>query len=259
MRGSLPGSGWDPRPSPSNLLDDASWKHWKDHLNGFQKRRDQRISDGDRLASRMVQKRRGVQQAFGRFTAIARGAILDVGCGPGKLRFNFDPKLVDYYGIDPTPLREVRDFPYAKALAEYLPFRDGVFTDVVVVSALDHFQDCTQFFNETSRVLKTGGRLHVVQTIHKPKNPIKRITHWVKDALEDHATKDVKGDAPHHMWEFTRSSFLDTVSQSFKIVGQKEYSRNWYSPDKVFLTLARDRAQSIASCWIVALGMIGCI
>lgn len=225
---------------PKHLFVESSWQYWKSHLDGFQRRRDLRIVEARRLASRLVHKKRGVQQAFGRFTAITEGRVLDVGCGPGKMRFSLPPS-VEYFGIDPTPLREAADFPYARALAEYLPFKSGTFTDVVVLSALDHFRDLDRFFDETARVLAPHGRLHIVQTIHHSNNPIKQAAHWVKDALEDYATKEIKGDAPHHMWEWRRSSFLDAVSRSFQVVGKTEYSRSWYSPNKLFLTLARGR------------------
>jgi hypothetical protein len=41
------------------------------------------------------------------------------------------------------------------------------------------------------------------------------------------------------MYEFTRRSFLERVSTWFTVLDEDRYSSNWYSPDKLFLTLAR--------------------
>lgn len=225
---------------PAHLLDNEAWREWEAHLDQFQKRRELRIEDATRLASRIHVKKKGLQRAFASFIGITSGVVLDVGCGPGKLRFHFDPSRVDYYGIDPTPLPDATMFGFARGLAEFIPFKSGTFTDVVVVSALDHFRDCTAFFKEVSRVLEPHGKLHVVQSVHDAASPLKLATHWLKDALEDRATRGINGPpAPHHMHEFTQSSFVDGVSSWFSILNQARYSRNWLSPDKLFMTLGK--------------------
>lgn len=224
---------------PARLLHDSRWQEWGAHLSQFQKRRELRVDEVTRLTSRLHTRKRGLQREFVRFAGITHGVVLDVGCGPGKLRFQFDPAHVEYFGVDPMPLPETADFPYARAVAEFIPFKNAMFTDVLVVSALDHFRDCNAFFAEVSRVLEPGGRLHVVQSVHEPRNPLKLATHWVKDTLEDRVTARQTGHAPHHMYEFTRTSFLDRVAPWFTVVNEATYAHNWYSPNKLFLTLAR--------------------
>ena len=166
--------------------------------------------------------------------------MLDVGCGPGKFRLNFDERRVQYVGLDPIVLPELGDFPFVRGLAEYLPFDDGVFTDVVVLAALDHFRDTGRFFREAARVLGRDGRLHILQSVHEvhgPVSAIKVLGHKVKDAIEDWNTSDHGSDVPKHLSEFTRRSLIEVAGSSFELERDEQFSATWYSPTKLFMTL----------------------
>ncbi|MCB0299646.1 MAG: methyltransferase domain-containing protein [Calditrichaeota bacterium] len=224
---------------PYHLLSDEKWKMWQDHLEGFQARREQRVKKPEEVITKMSNKSKP-NRYFAEFTNIREGVMLDIGCGPGKFRHNFDPKKVHYIGLDPIILPEVDEFPFVRALAEYIPFADNTFTDVVSLSAIDHFRELDTFFEEVIRVLKPDGRLHILQSIHEIRGPIsaaKMLTHYIKDKLEDRATKVKNADAPKHIYEFSQRSLMDSVNKYFDVIARDTYSFKWYSPTKAFITL----------------------
>ncbi len=227
-----------PHLIPHDALTGNDWKLWRDHLAKFEARRKERIDHPDRPVTRLAKKSQP-QPAFARFTAIQEGTLLDVGCGPGKLRSHFDLERVQYVGLDPIALPEVADFPFVQSLAESIPFKDATFTDVTVLAALDHFRDKEGFLAEVRRVLKPGGRLHILQSVHEVRGPIsavKVMAHKVKDGLEERSAGEDAGDVPKHLTEFTSRSLLDWLQGSFDLVASERYSATWYSPVKVFLS-----------------------
>jgi len=224
---------------PWNALSDE-WKLWSDHLAGFEARRKWRDKHPDRFATKITHHSGSLQDAFAAFTKIEEGAILDIGCGPGNFRNCFANRPVDYWGVDPLPLPESEHFRFARAVAEYLPFRDGMFTDVVVMAAMDHFQDVGAFCDETVRVLAPGGRLHIVQSVHDVHGPVtavKAAAHWVKDRMETEATTTLNKTAPKHMTEFDGDSLRHAMDLRFEITEESKYSKRWYSPDNMFVTM----------------------
>lgn len=93
-----------------------------------------------------------------------RGRVLDVGCGPQRQKPAYlshvdDDKLI---GIDPLPGCSERDFPFIKAIAEALPFEDGVFEQVVFCRTLDHMLDFKAALASAVRVTAPGGRVHIL-------------------------------------------------------------------------------------------------
>jgi glycosyltransferase involved in cell wall biosynthesis len=104
------------------------------------------------------------------------GALLEIGCGQGKLRFHL-PAGVHYYGCDTLAHEEVRDaFPFVTACAESLPFEDESFEAVVFYAVLIHVFDVDRALKEAARVLKPGGRLYLQECYDDP-NPI-HINHF---------------------------------------------------------------------------------
>jgi SAM-dependent methyltransferase len=222
---------------PREQMSGSDWKHWQAQLAAFQARRENRVEQPDALASRLAVKKSGVQPAFASFTGITSRRLLDVGCGPGKFRLRF-PEGVEYYGIDPIPLAESADFPFARALAEHISFAPGTFAHVTVLAALGHFKDVSAFIREALRVLQPGGRLHILQAIHE-KSPVRRVSRWLKDALEDRAARSSRArEAPHHMTQFELGSLHAALEGSCRVVAERLFSDHWYSPRKLFLTLA---------------------
>lgn len=84
---------------------------------------------------------------------------LDVGVGTGKFTIPFDIKT----GIDPSFKMAVKakrsGIDVSLAVAEALPFKDGVFDFVLMVTSICFFDDVSAAFNETWRVLKRGGSI----------------------------------------------------------------------------------------------------
>ncbi len=224
---------------PWDALSDQ-WQLWKDHLAGFDSRRQWRDRHPDRFATKITNGSSALQASFAAFTEIDEGRILDVGCGPGNFRHRFADLPVAYWGIDPLPLPESRHFSFVRAVAEHLPFRDGLFTDVVVMAAMDHFQDVEAFCDETVRVLAPGGRLHIVQSVHDVRGPVtalKAAAHWVKDCMETGVATAGENEPPKHMTEFGRDSLQRAIDLRFEITRESKFSKRWYSPDNLFLTM----------------------
>jgi len=99
------------------------------------------------------------------------GRILDIGCGPmikncilAGHQFERVMKL-DYIGID--PLTEWADdcFPFIQAVGEKLPLKNEIFQGVFIVGVLDHALYPDEIIKESYRVLKSGGRLYVANSI----------------------------------------------------------------------------------------------
>jgi ubiquinone/menaquinone biosynthesis C-methylase UbiE/uncharacterized protein YbaR (Trm112 family) len=223
---------------PTGVLTDPAWRTWEDHLAGFQARRDWRVKNPDQTLTRWGEKSKP-HSRFARFTGIGEGKVLDVGCGPGKLRAYFGNSVV-YYGLDPIVLPEVDGFPFVQALSEYMPFKSQTFSHVVVSAALDHFKDLEAFFREALRVLTPNGQLHLVQSVHELRSPLaaaKMLGHWLKDTLEDRRTKTKNSAAPKHVTEFTTSSLHETMTKHFVVAALDQYSFRWYSPTKLLVTL----------------------
>jgi ubiquinone/menaquinone biosynthesis C-methylase UbiE/uncharacterized protein YbaR (Trm112 family) len=223
---------------PRESMTGAEWTEWRQHLEKFQARRKARIDRPGETINRIAKKSRP-HPPFAAFTGIEEGTILDVGCGPGTFRTHFDPSRVEYVGLDPITLPEVNDFPFVQGIGEYLPFKDGSFTDVVVLAALDHFRDVRRFLDETSRVLTENGRLHIMQSVHEVRGPIsavKTLTHWIKDSVEERHSAGHGDDIPKHLAEYSTESLMRQMGGVFEVAAVERYSATWYSPTKLFLT-----------------------
>lgn len=84
-----------------------------------------------------------------------QGRVLDIGCADGSRSNHFFGK--NYFGIDPVVISVSYGFPFFRAMAEFLPFADGVFDVVVSIESIDHFIDPAKALNEAARVLSVGG------------------------------------------------------------------------------------------------------
>jgi Methylase involved in ubiquinone/menaquinone biosynthesis len=222
---------------PYLIPDDGEEKRklWRKHLEGLQARRQAR--ENKRLLHPSGEK---LHKAYFEFSGIDEGSVLDVGCGPGKLHVYLDEERTTYYGLDPLPSQEVRGFRYVCGLAEYLPFKDSLFSHIMINSALDHFFDLDKFFQQAIRVLKSDGKIYILQSVHEMNNPIaaiKMLAHLVKDAIDDYVTKWDYRDTPKHMMEFNKRSLIDLVSNYGEIISIMEYNVKWYAPTKLFISM----------------------
>jgi SAM-dependent methyltransferase len=99
--------------------------------------------------------------AFSKFCGF-HGLVLDVGCGPQPLPSYFDlSREAVYVGIDPLPGNEAPLFHKLRGLAERLPFRSGVFDQVIFATTLDHLMDPRKGLADAARVLDREGEIDV--------------------------------------------------------------------------------------------------
>lgn len=225
--------------TPPDIGDDPTWGVWREHLDAFQRRREQRVEQPSGLAGKMTISGSSQQQSFGRFTRIRDGVVVDVGCGPGKFSKHL-PDAVRYVGLDPIPMPGIDGIDIVRGLAEHLPFDDGAVQHVTVLSALDHFNDVPAFVDEAHRVLDADGRLHIIQQVHEPKLSVRGVMHEVKDFIEDRMTKH-DAEVPHHMTEFDEADLRRELGRRFDVEREELFSVSRLAPRRLFLTLAPRR------------------
>ena len=97
------------------------------------------------------------------------GAILDVGCGTGRLLRSAEGRFpqAELVGVDPAPqmVRQAQasagegsSIQFQQGAAEELPFRDGRFDLVFSTLTFHHWSDQPRAVAEIARVLAPGGR-----------------------------------------------------------------------------------------------------
>lgn len=120
---------------------------------------------------------------------IVKGKILDVGCGPLDLPGYLDlPKINNYqiYGLDPINNVNFKGF-MINGCAEFMPFSDGFFDNIIYATSLDHVCSIEKALQETYRVLSKNGKLILwisdasVPLIKKIKRKIKIIYKSLKE------------------------------------------------------------------------------
>lgn len=221
---------------PHRLLDGPAWGRWQQHLEGLTARRQAR--EHGRFISGLGRHDINMR-AFSAFLELSDGVLLDVGCGTGRLR-NHLPPACRYIGVDPLPLPGVEGFPFCRAVAERLPFRDNAFDHVAAVATLDHVNDLDHALREIARVLRPGGRFHVLQSLHEVRGPasvLRWLAHALKDRLEEHISSALIPDVPKHMAEFTDVSLHTALAKSFRVTAERRFGAHWYYPRLLFATL----------------------
>jgi SAM-dependent methyltransferase len=99
-------------------------------------------------------------RAFAEFCEL-EGLVLDVGCGPQELPTYAADLRVGFVGIDPLRGVQARSFAFVQGIAEYLPFRNGVFDRVLFATSIDHVLVAELALAEAQRVAKPGGSICV--------------------------------------------------------------------------------------------------
>ena len=105
---------------------------------------------------------------------LAKGTLLDVGCGKKPYKAIFQNKVDYYVGVDlpstPYGISEVDVFSDALQLS----FRERCFDAVLATQLLEHLPDPQKFFSETHRILKSGGILILTVPLV---NPVHEVPH----------------------------------------------------------------------------------
>lgn len=96
------------------------------------------------------------------------GRVLDVACGDARDLSALNFWDWEGWGIDPSPLqlrdarrsaqKEGQRINLVQGVAEWLPFKEGVFDSLICKSALDHFVDREAAVSDFARVLAPTGR-----------------------------------------------------------------------------------------------------
>ena len=99
---------------------------------------------------------------FSRFCGFS-GLVLDVGCGPQPwpAYLSGSASGTVFCGVDPLVGDKPGKYTRVRGLAEYLPFRRGVFSHVVFATTLDHFVSPHAALVEARRVLIPSGTIEV--------------------------------------------------------------------------------------------------
>jgi SAM-dependent methyltransferase len=139
--------------------------------------------------------------AFGQFCDF-HGKVLDIGVGPQRSPTHFDECTKDdvfFVGVDPLIGQQPRDFAFIQALGEFLPFRDGLFDQVLFVTSLDHFIDPTLALKEAVRVMADDGVLCIFHG-EKDKDAPRpaKSPEWYRSLVVPEGAED-----PFHMRRFS--------------------------------------------------------
>jgi SAM-dependent methyltransferase len=120
---------------------------------------------------------------------VARGVLIDVGCGTSPLRGVYEPLVDRAWGLDwpGTPHGRVPEV-YCD-LSGGVPVREGCVDVVLASDVVEHLPDPGAFFVECSRVLADGGvligNMPFMYRLHEEPFDFQRLTeHGLRRALE---------------------------------------------------------------------------
>ena len=148
--------------------------------------------------------------------------VLDVATGTGFTALAFAPSVRSVIGLDVSPgmLAEARQMAekrgitnavFQEGAAESLPFSDETFDIVTCRIAPHHFLDIQQFLHEAARVLKSGGRLVLVDTTVPDESP--EAADWQNAVEARRDPSHVRNYRPSEWRQMTEAAGL-TVLQS---------------------------------------------
>ena len=175
--------------------------------------------DWDRYTAWLASPQAGTATDWELIKPIAKGRVLDVGCGNAiNLARLMELGVQEAIGIDvgmPGLRYGKNRFPHAALVAAStynLPFQDNQFDLVFSVDVIEHLEKPLLALHEYSRVCKIGGYVF----IQTPNYPIKRaydFWHWLRGSREDFS------DDPTHVSPFNAFSLVNmTTKAGFKVV-----------------------------------------
>lgn len=137
------------------------------------------------------------------------GEFLDVGCGRlPKPAYMNAARDISFFGIDPMGVHvdQPRDFPFARALGDFLPFREASFDGVMFSSSLDHCISPLGALEHARRVLRPGGVVLVWETI-RPDD--EKMRAWMASAMFEQSRYNER-----HNWGFTKPTLELVISKA---------------------------------------------
>ena len=95
--------------------------------------------------------------------------VLDLGCGSSKIGLaiknkGYEVTLADVYRNDDVSASGLSFYQITDG--ELLPFEDISFDNVLILSILHHTQNPSHTIHECARILKNGGRVHLIETVY---------------------------------------------------------------------------------------------
>jgi ubiquinone/menaquinone biosynthesis C-methylase UbiE len=162
----LPWSGGEPG---------REWARWRKKLDLLQEWR-QSTWDRSEQAETRQELVDELATRFFEFVRVPVGeSVLEIGCGSGDFRRYLSRQ--SYWGLDPlfaAPAEAVGSAAdgdstttfFFRGVGECLPLTDASFDAVLLCQTLDHCLDPAQVIREACRVLKPGGRLGIMQSLH---------------------------------------------------------------------------------------------
>lgn len=113
----------------------------------------------------------------------ADGSVLDVSCGDGDMLslMHFYFPALELHGIDMSQeciagaRTRCADATLSVARAESIPYPHARFNVALCCMSLHHYENPIEIFSEMSRVLRPGGKLHVIDLI--PRSKITQALH----------------------------------------------------------------------------------
>lgn len=155
--------------------------------------------------------------------------ILDIGCGNGGLRLQFNT-CINYFGIDPLiPPNLNFAFPMVCAVGEKLPFKNNTFGCVLCTGVIDHVLSPNNIIDEAFRVTNSNGRLIVwidvnrVDFLYKLKKAINYLLKGnfspvLRYFIKNHSVKNNLSERyGHTISSFTNKELIAVMSRKFKI------------------------------------------
>jgi ubiquinone/menaquinone biosynthesis C-methylase UbiE len=160
--------------------------------------------------------------------------VLDIGCGTGSLAVLIKRQHpdVDVVGLDPDPKALARARRKAQRAAvsvqldhgfsDELPYAEGIFERVFSSFMLHHLQAAEKetTLREVRRVLKPGGRFHLLDFATPDSNSAGRITRWL------HSGHRLKDNSDEQILSLLRQAGLSdpkTVARQALLIGHIAY------------------------------------
>jgi ubiquinone/menaquinone biosynthesis C-methylase UbiE len=181
----------------------------------------------------------GMNKAYDALVAQAELAdglrVLEIGCGTGNVttRVKRAAPGANVVGSDPDPLalaraqrkaRGMTGIRFERAYAQELPFADGEFDRVLSSMMLHHLDDDVKAgaVAEVHRVLRPGGRLHIVDIGGHTAVHHGLAARWMKD--NPHAAGNL-GDAVPRLLRSVGFDCTEVGTRRHRLIGQLTFYR----------------------------------